>query len=168
MRERVRAVLDQTAWNISQAAALLGITRNTLRARMERFGLRRDGPGHAPPAAPTPVAEPARDSEAVIPSREANLAPPSPSFRWERRLITVFGAVLAGPEDASPLQFAPALGQLIAKLRIFGARVEEISPNRVVAVFGFDPVEDGPRRAAHAALAMLKALEASTAARSRP
>jgi hypothetical protein len=94
--------------------------------------------------------------EAVV---AASPAPAVASFRWERRLITVFGAVLAGPEDVSPLLFAPALGQLIAKLRSFGARVEEVTPSRVVAVFGFEPVEDGPRRAAHAALTMLKALE---------
>jgi tetratricopeptide (TPR) repeat protein len=90
----------------------------------------------------------------------ASAAPAVVSLRWERRLITVFGAVLAGPDDdASPLPFAAALGQLIAKLRTFGARIEEVTPNRIVAVFGFEPTEDGPRRAAHAALAMLKALD---------
>src|SRR5262249_599516 len=53
----------------------------------------------------------------------------------------------------------PALDYLIGKLRSFGARIEELSPDRVIAVFGFEPVEDAPRRAAHAALAMLKAFE---------
>ena len=154
-------MLERTSWNISQSAALLGITRNTLRSRIQKLGLRRagrGGPGRGDTggsAVPHSVEVPA--------VREAEVAPPPDpavvSFRWERRLITVFGAVLSGPEDVSPLQFAPALGQLIAKLRSFGARVEEVTPSRVVAVFGFEPVEDGPRRAAHAALTMLKALE---------
>jgi DNA-binding NtrC family response regulator len=48
MRQHVVATLGQTRWNISRAATLLGISRNTLRARIERFGLRADAPA-APP-----------------------------------------------------------------------------------------------------------------------
>ncbi len=40
VRERVVEVLQQTNWNISRTAALLGISRNTLRARIEKYGLR--------------------------------------------------------------------------------------------------------------------------------
>ena len=43
MREHLRATLEQTGWNISRTAALLGISRNTVRARMEKHGLR-EGP----------------------------------------------------------------------------------------------------------------------------
>src|SRR5262245_61399308 len=157
IRDQMRAVLDQTGWNVSQTAALLGITRNTVRARIQKFGLRRDerelpvrgpdgpghglpvrepdgpgrelpvrgpdGPGHGlpvrepggpgrelpvrepddpgrelpvretGPAAPAagaalePVAlPPPPDTEVVAPPRAA----PRVSFRWERRLITVF------------------------------------------------------------------------------
>src|SRR5688572_11335167 len=40
MREHLVEVLTQTSWNISRTAALLGISRNTLRARMDKYGLR--------------------------------------------------------------------------------------------------------------------------------
>ena len=46
MREHLRVTLEQTGWNISRTAAALGISRNTLRARMEKLGLR-DGPAAA-------------------------------------------------------------------------------------------------------------------------
>jgi tetratricopeptide (TPR) repeat protein len=59
----------------------------------------------------------------------------------------------------APFEFGPALERLVGKLRSFGARIEELAPDRIVAVFGFEPIEDAPRRAAHATLAMLKALE---------
>jgi class 3 adenylate cyclase/tetratricopeptide (TPR) repeat protein len=36
-------VLAQTGWNISRTAAILGITRNTVRARIARYGLRPPG-----------------------------------------------------------------------------------------------------------------------------
>jgi transcriptional regulator of acetoin/glycerol metabolism len=35
MREHVLAALTQTKWNISRTAALLGISRKTLRARID-------------------------------------------------------------------------------------------------------------------------------------
>jgi DNA-binding NtrC family response regulator len=45
-REHLLQALRQTNWNISRAAALLGISRNTLRYRLEKYGLR---PGVSPP-----------------------------------------------------------------------------------------------------------------------
>jgi len=52
-----------------------------------------------------------------------------------------------------------ALETLIDKIRNLGGRVEELSPTSVGAAFGLDLPEDAPRRAAHAAMAMRKALE---------
>ncbi len=132
---------------------------------MQKLGLRRGGSVRKSSPRRGPGGErgagPGRESRRSARQRSA-AAVPAPgvvSLRWERRLITILVAALAGPEEVSPLQFAPALEQLIAKLKSFGGRVEELAPDRIVAVFGFEPVEDGPRRAAHAALAMLKALE---------
>jgi transcriptional regulator with AAA-type ATPase domain/tetratricopeptide (TPR) repeat protein len=163
MRDHVRGVLDQTGGNITHAATTLGISRNTLRSRLKKLGLR---PGGAPPAprttgAPAESALPSPVESADVRAMEAPPVSASGvvSFRWERRLITVLGVALAGPEEAAPFQFVPALERLIGKLRSFDARIEEVTPDRIVAVFGFEPVEDAPRRAAHAALAMLKALE---------
>ena len=39
-RRRLDDALAQTGWNISRTAARLGITRNTVRARIARYGLR--------------------------------------------------------------------------------------------------------------------------------
>jgi transcriptional regulator with AAA-type ATPase domain/TolB-like protein/Tfp pilus assembly protein PilF len=49
-RERLSETLARTGWNISRTAALLGITRNTVRARIARYGLR-DGVDEPAPAA---------------------------------------------------------------------------------------------------------------------
>jgi TolB-like protein/tetratricopeptide (TPR) repeat protein/MoxR-like ATPase len=43
-RDRLAEALTRTGWNISRTAAVLGITRNTVRARMARYGLRRARP----------------------------------------------------------------------------------------------------------------------------
>ena len=48
---------------------------------------------------------------------------------------------------------------MIDKLQTFGGRVEELTPTRVVASFGVDPVDDAPRRAAHAAMVIHKRAE---------
>jgi DNA-binding NtrC family response regulator len=38
-QERLLDALRQTNWNVSRAAARLGVSRNTLRYRMEKYGL---------------------------------------------------------------------------------------------------------------------------------
>src|SRR5437899_12709535 len=48
------------------------------------------------------------------------------------------------------------LEALVEKVQSFGGQVEEVSPRGLVAVFGLEPIEDAPRRAAHAALAIQK------------
>ena len=47
-RQQLSKALERTGWNISQAAAALGITRNTVRARIARFGLRPGRGGRRP------------------------------------------------------------------------------------------------------------------------
>ena len=41
-RERIRQALDQTDWNVSGAARLLGIERTNLHKRIRALGLRRE------------------------------------------------------------------------------------------------------------------------------
>jgi len=162
MRDHVKAVLEQTGGNISQAAATLGIARNTLRSHMRKLGLSGGTPtsGRATGTATESTVPPAAVSPDVRTAETPTVSTVGvASFRWERRLITVLGTVLTGSEGAAPFEFAPALERFIEKLRGFGAHIEELAPDRVVAVFGFEPIEDAPRRAAHAALAMRKALE---------
>jgi transcriptional regulator with AAA-type ATPase domain/tetratricopeptide (TPR) repeat protein len=148
LRGHLRAVLLQTGWNISRTASVLGITRNTVRARIEKLGLREDAPAPtrgrraAGGPAPAPAAE-ARPTTVVS-------APPT-AIRWESRRVTLLRAVLEWSDKGS------ALDIVLDKLKSFGARIDEFGPTTVGAVFGLEPVEDAARRAAHAAMAMQNA-----------
>src|SRR5262249_7021211 len=59
--EQIRQALEQTGGNVVQAARLLGVSRDTLRYRMQRYGLQRPRPavtsrpesGASPPSAAT-------------------------------------------------------------------------------------------------------------------
>jgi DNA-binding NtrC family response regulator/tetratricopeptide (TPR) repeat protein len=160
MREHLVEVLGQTDWNISRTAALLGISRNTLRARMDKYGLRgRDGAPRSEPARrpSTPGVRP----PASAPSVPAPPAPvPASARRWERRRLAFLRVALVptGEPDAS-LETARALEVVVDKVRTFGGHIEGIGPIGVVAVFGLDAVGDTADRAAHAALAIVKAVE---------
>jgi transcriptional regulator with AAA-type ATPase domain/tetratricopeptide (TPR) repeat protein len=156
-RDRLREALERTGGNISRTAALLGLTRNTVRARMRSYGVR--PPGARDESTPVPQAA-SGESETTGQSLPNRREQPSPSgMRWEGRRVTLLRArTLAAPETPSAV-ITRALGLLIDKVHSFGGQVNEVRRHGVVAVFGHEPVEDAPRRAATAALAMLKALE---------
>ena len=169
VRDRVVDVLQQTSWNISRTAALLGISRNTLRARIEKYGLRQ---GETPAASTPPPPrrpEPRRARPAPPPAEPSPLEPPRPALgmtssptplRWERRRVTLLRATLialSSPEAL--LETGRALEVLLDKIRSFEGRIEGRSPAGIVAAFGLDSTEDAPSRAAHAAMAIVKAVE---------
>jgi DNA-binding NtrC family response regulator/tetratricopeptide (TPR) repeat protein len=141
MRQHLLGMLEQSAGNISHAAARLGIARNTLYARLEKYDVRSHHPPRRrsrPQTAPAPASSGTR-------------------IQWERRGITLLCAALVEPDsgdEASPP--SRALEGVIDKLQTFGGRVEDVTPTSVVASFGVDPVEDAPRRAAHAAMVIHK------------
>src|SRR5499427_6459013 len=65
-RQQLSKALERTGWNISHAAAALGLTRNTVRARIARFGLRPGRRGESPATRPdhdVVFAHGARESE---------------------------------------------------------------------------------------------------------
>jgi transcriptional regulator with AAA-type ATPase domain/tetratricopeptide (TPR) repeat protein len=163
MREHLTEVLTQTSWNISRTAALLGISRNTLRARMDKYGLRerdsRSAPRPRPATAPTaPVSEPATLTAAPAPA-PTPLAGPT-ARRWERRRVALVRVALAPPAGPNAsVDTARALETTVEKVRTFGGRVEGIGPIGLVAVFGLDAAGEAADRAAHAAMAVLKAAE---------
>src|SRR5207244_8751958 len=165
MREHLMDVLTQTGWNISRTAGLLGISRNTLRARMDKYGLRERDGAAKPPARPRPAAAPtptatARPSRpAAAPAPPAPLAPAS-GRRWVRRRVALLRAALVPPSgpDAG-LETARALEIMVEKARTFGGALEGIGPIGIVAAFGVDAAGDAADRAAHAAMAMVKAVE---------
>jgi DNA-binding NtrC family response regulator/tetratricopeptide (TPR) repeat protein len=148
-REHLLRALEDTGWNISRAALRLGISRNTLRYRMEKHALepgsaRRRPASGRPAAAPAPPAPPA----------------PEPAPRRERRRLALLRAALTAPDgEAGPGVERRVLELFRDKGQSFGGRIEELNASGMVAAFGLEPVEDAPVRAAHAALAILNALE---------
>jgi DNA-binding NtrC family response regulator/predicted ATPase len=157
-RAQLLEALQQTKWNISHAAARLQIARNTLRYRIEKYGLRRSAPP-TPPGRPKP-APPGPAVPLTISVREPSAALViAPTIRWEKRRLSLLRATL-GPEAPAhepPLDLSRALEVLVDKLVSFGGRIEELSPSGLVTVFGLEPVEDAPTQAALAALAIVRA-----------
>jgi len=152
IRMQLQNALTQTGWNISRTAALLDISRNTVRARIQKYGLR-EGSEPAPPLESVPRSQPRRSERrepAIVPTR----------VRWEPRRLTLLQAELvAAEEHATPLGSTRELDTLTEKIRSFGGHIDELSQKGLRAVFGLDPAEDTPQRAAKAALTIEKALE---------
>jgi len=149
-RGRINEALHATGWNISRAAGRLGITRNTLRYRLRKYGLQAPS---GPPAPSTP-ADPSLRGEPT-PAQAQNAV----NVQWDRRHVALLRADLVPASWTGPLPDAgPVLETLCEKIYTFGGQIEEVSPRGLVAGFGLEPVEDAPRRAAHAALAILKIL----------
>jgi transcriptional regulator with AAA-type ATPase domain/tetratricopeptide (TPR) repeat protein len=146
-RRQLLEVLEAAAWNFSGAAARLGVPRNTLRYRAERLGLA--GPperrrGGRPRSPRKPV--------------EAAVSSPAPAVQHQERRRLTFLEVRRVTEGAAgaPWELSGALDATVEKVRAFGGRITESSLQGVVAVFGLEPDEDAPRRAAHAAIAVQK------------
>ena len=176
MRSHLQSVLEQHRWNISHTAVALGISRNTLRARIEKYGLREASrPPRAaeprmsavPAAAPieaTPLVSDAPAPSVVVPEEAAATVvasePGGTKIRWERRQLVFLRVVLGEPADTdSRLDTSRLLDSLIDKVRSFGGRIEELSPISIGAVFGIEIMDEASRRAAHAAMAMRRVLE---------
>ena len=146
-RERLLEALRETNGNLSYAAARLGLSRSTLRYRLQKFGLRPRA--RTPPPSPGPAAEPSTPVEE---------GPRYRGMRWDQRRLAVLRVVLA-PASSDQALAAWRGGEVADKVRVFGGRIDERSPTGLVAVFGLEPVEDAPQRAAHAAIAIQKAAE---------
>ena len=145
-RRHILEALRETRWNISRAASRLGVTRNILRYRLQKYGLR----------SPAGTAEPPTPAEPMSLTVDSTTAPKPVTVQWEHRHV----ALLRADFVPTPVTVVPAAGAaletLVEKIESFGGQVEEVSPAGLVAVFGLEPVEDAPRRAAHAALAIQK------------
>ena len=151
-REKLRAVLRETHWNISLAAARLGLPRNTLRYRIAKLNLRRDkavtvlAPGRKPPGK---VEETSRKVEGGGPAwTEA---------AWPPRRGVYLGASVS-QIGADPARVSRILKRIAEKVRRFGGRVETTTDAQLLASFGFDDfMSEAAARAANAALAVRKA-----------
>ena len=146
MRQYLLRVLEESAGNISHAAARLGIARNTLYARLEKYGVVRALLPHSAPV-----------RRAGRPALVATPAPTGPRIQWDRRGIALLRVALVEPGGIEACSHTSrALEGVIDKLQMFGGRVEELTPTGVVASFGVDRIDDAPRRAAHAAIVIHK------------
>ncbi|HEU4439950.1 MAG TPA: AAA family ATPase, partial [Methylomirabilota bacterium] len=170
MREHLRSTLERTGWNISRTAAMLQISRNTLRARIEKLGLRSGAElsatvprGERSPLAFSSASSPAPETlagHARPATAPASEGAPLPPIRWQRRRVTLLRAALAvEPAEDELAETSRALELLVDKIHTFGGRVEELGQTGLDASFGLEPIEDAPRRAANAAMAILKAAE---------
>jgi transcriptional regulator with AAA-type ATPase domain/tetratricopeptide (TPR) repeat protein len=137
LRARIETALRENGGNIRRTAVDLGISRNTLRARMDKYGLR------SPGTAPSRAGRGARPSPAQGDHR-------APTY-WERRHLAFLRARLLRP---SAVDVVSALEMVGDKVRAFGGRIEESSPTGVIAAFGLEPVDNAPSHAALAALAI--------------
>src|SRR5262249_7519284 len=125
----------------------------TVRAWMRLYGLRPTaaGRGETPDAAPAAGAMSAPGADRVEPTAVAHV-------RWERRRLTFLRAQIVADDDASPALTSGALAPIIEKAQMFGGYVSEISQHGITAIFGHEPAEDAPRRAATTALAVVQLL----------
>src|SRR5499426_1948040 len=144
-REHLERVLTETGWNITRAAAVLGIARNTMKSRMARLGLREPSPaatlgsGTTIASIPTPIR-----------------AEAAPAVHWEPKRVTFFRLqvpTVGGVLDARPARLFELATD---KLRSFGGRITGLGPATVLAVFGVERSDEPAVLAGHAALVIQK------------
>jgi DNA-binding NtrC family response regulator/predicted ATPase len=154
-RKSLLEALEETRWNLSRAAAHLRLPRNTLRYRMERHGLRLPPPSRRRAVPAGALAESAETGRPVPPHAM------TPSGDEQRRITWLCARLVGAPSGASEFGTGGPLQSIAEKLHGFGGHIEGLSPTDVVSVFGLEPVEDAPRRAALAALAIQRSAEHS-------
>jgi transcriptional regulator with AAA-type ATPase domain/predicted ATPase len=149
-RDELERALNETSWNVTRTAAMLGVTRNTVRARIARAGLQRPD-GTPPPDAPAAALS-------LTPTRPAPLGLLPKTTYWESRRLTFLRVSVTGGADVEIGQRVATQLELAAdKLREFRGRIEGVSPRAVLAVFGVDPSEEPTLLAGHGALALQNA-----------
>lgn len=141
IRDRIAEALSRNAWNISRAAADLGISRLTLRKRIARHRI------HRPlPASRGRPAGAARLRPAPSPARPR---PPDSGSVHERRHLTLMRVSTASEAVATRV-----LNTCRDLVPAFGGRVEAGGPGGLVAVFGLEPSERSAVWAVRCALAI--------------
>src|SRR5438552_2570697 len=147
MREHLLDVLTETGWNISQTAVRLGVARNTVLARMARFGLSRSTPTETAKSQPLDerIAEASPPADASAPRATTSRA------AWEPRRVALLSVDVV---DGSRV-----FDNIVGKVETFGGEIVELGRSAFVGAFGLETLEDAPVRAALAALAILKASE---------
>ena len=145
-RSQLQKALEETNWNISHAAARLGIARNTFRYRMSKYDL-------TPPRSSLRArgrSAPRASSDVSVPKTPE---PARPSIRWERRRITFLQITIADDSGkTSGTDTSRMMEEFVGKTMTFRAKIGELGATRLICFLGLEPAEDAPRRAAHMAM----------------
>jgi adenylate cyclase len=146
---RLETALAQTGGNITRAAAILGVTRKTVRAWIDKYGTRVSS-GPSPGSATVP---PCRLASPLGP-REI----PGAFLRWEIRHVAFLKATVVDV-TARERHVSRILGIFSEKAQAFGGIADGSSPMAMVATFGVEAMQDAATSAGHAALAILTEVE---------
>jgi DNA-binding NtrC family response regulator len=149
-RARLLDALERAHWNMSVAADMLGIPRNTLRYRVEKHGLTR-------PDQRVPRRRLLQAASASRLGRPPASAPPGP-LQWETRMVTWLRVAVTS-ESAG--ERSRLLGLFAGKVAAFGGAIVQQTPESLDASFGLEASEDAPTRAANTALAIQRAVASS-------
>ena len=150
-RERLREALRGARGNITDAAARLGLPRNTLRYRMIKLGIDAEGLEETRLRTGKPLAK--VDASAAAPRPIATPAT-LPGGR-ETRLVGLL-CVEVCEAEGERVQGETLLALIAAKVQGAGGRIEAIKRSQLVATFGVYPCEDPARLAAHTAVTVSK------------
>jgi transcriptional regulator with AAA-type ATPase domain/tetratricopeptide (TPR) repeat protein len=151
-REKLRAALRETGWNVSLAAVRLGLPRNTLRYRIAKLQIH--------PGKSGTVLAPERKPPGKVGEKSRKVGAGAPAWtdgaRQPRRGVYLGASV--SQVGADPGRVSRVLKSVADKVRRFGGTVEAMTGAELLAGFGFDDsMEDGASCAANAALAVQKA-----------
>ena len=150
--------LRETNWNISRTRGAARHLAQHGRATGSR------STGFSPTRRPCRLGSRwSRDRKAPSPAAAAARAQrPRRRCGWERRRLAFLRAMRRWRRTRRP-GATRVLQMLVEKVQSFGGLREELSASGIIAVFGLEPVEDSPRRAANAAMAIRKAVERARA-----
>src|SRR5262245_36201267 len=152
-REQLVDALRTAHGNITTAAGLLGLPRNTLRYRMERLGITAEGLGDPPVRAGRVIAKTSSGSAAP----DAVSAPMPSLRRDEARTVAILRVDVRQWDDQR--RAAEELPKFVAaKVQSLGGRMEVREGPRLLATFGVYPCDEPASRAAHAALAIWRTM----------
>src|SRR5262245_30123363 len=118
MRAHLLEVLTETGWNITQTAVRLGVARNTVLARIARFGLGTSAAGH--PAKPRTGDVARRDPRAISRADVPIPAAATSWAAWEPRRVALLRVDLVVSASPGWADTSRALDAIIEKIQSFG------------------------------------------------
>jgi DNA-binding NtrC family response regulator/predicted ATPase len=174
--EQIRQALLHTGGNVTRAARLLGVSRDTVRYRLQRYGITR--PRLDNPPAPSSQLSPRTSARRspfhpeVVPNERAVPRIPSTTTAWEQKTVAILVLEVTWPAAAGreSLSYEPWTEMarweqaVVDKVRGFGGDLLQRTAALLIWVFGLPrPLEQLPQRAVHSAQAIRQMALAATA-----